>query len=179
MSKEKNEYVFKIAVLGAGGAGKTSLIDQFVQRKFSSDYRPTLGASIIAKDMDVDDNSIRLVLWDLAGQEKYESVRSMYLSGAIGAILVYDITRRPTFEEIKSKWILDFKQYALPEARYIILGNKVDLTTKRNISTEEGKTLAKELSTTNFYETSAKSGENVEIAFVGLVRDILKNIPIE
>lgn len=171
------EFVFKIAVLGAAGAGKTSLIDQFVQKKFQQDYKPTLGASIIAKDMKVDGNAVRLVMWDIAGQEKYESVRSMYLSGALGAILVYDTTRRPTFEEIKTKWIKDFRQYAMPEARYIILGNKADLTEKRNVTTDEGKELAKTMKTEIFYETSAKTGINVENAFVSLVRDIVKNIP--
>ena len=173
----ESEYVFKIAVLGAAGAGKTSLIDQFCQKKFQQDYKPTLGASIIARDLNVDGNFVRLVMWDIAGQEKYESVRSMYLSGALGAILVYDITRRPTFEEIKGKWIKDFKQYALPEARYILLGNKADLAEKRNVSTDEGKALAKDLKSNIFYETSAKNGENVEKSFYDLVRDIIKNIP--
>lgn len=176
MGGEK-EFVFKIAVLGAAGAGKTSLIDQFVQKKFSQDYKPTLGASIIAKDMKVDGNAVRLVMWDIAGQEKYESVRSMYLSGALCAILVYDITHRPTFEDIKTKWIKDFRQYAMPEARYILLGNKADLVDKRNVSIEEGKALAGTLKTNTFYESSAKNGANVENAFVSLVRDIIKNIP--
>jgi Ras-related protein Rab-11A len=171
------EYVFKIAILGAAGAGKTSLIDQFVQRKFQQDYKPTLGASIIAKDMEIDKNTVRLVMWDIAGQEKYESVRSMYLSGAIGAILVYDLTRKPTFDEVRNKWIKDFRQYAMPEARYILIGNKADLEDKRNVSTADGQALAKELNTGIFLETSARNGQNVEAAFHSLVRDILKNIP--
>ena len=177
MGNQDSEYVFKIAVLGAAGAGKTSLIDQFCQKKFQQDYKPTLGASIIARDLNVDGSFVRLVMWDIAGQEKYESVRSMYLSGALGAIIVYDITRRPTFEEIKTKWIKDFKQFAMPEARYILLGNKADLAEKRNVTTEEGQNLAKDLKTSNFFETSAKNGENVENAFINLVRDIIKSIP--
>ena len=78
---EKEEFVFKIAVLGAAGAGKTSLIDKFVSKKFQVDYKPTLGASIIAKDISLEDADVRLVLWDIAGQEKSEAVRSMYLNG--------------------------------------------------------------------------------------------------
>jgi small GTP-binding protein len=175
MSK-KDEYVFKIAVLGAPAAGKTSIIDKFVEHKFTADYKPTLGASIIAKDISLENVEVRLVLWDVAGQEKYESVRSMYLSGAIGAILVYDITRRPTFEEIKTKWINDFQQYALKNAKYIVIGNKKDLEDKRNVTFEEGKVLSNALGTEIFLETSAKTGENVEAAFISLVKDILKTV---
>jgi small GTP-binding protein len=170
---EKDEYVFKIAVLGAAGAGKTSLIDRFVERKFTQDYKPTLGASIIAKDISLPNAECRMVMWDIAGQEKYESVRSMYLNGAQGAILVYDVTRRPTFDEIKTKWIKDFQQYAQKNASYILIGNKSDLKDKRNVSTEDGKKLAEQLNTKIFIETSAKTGENVEKAFIALVQDII------
>jgi small GTP-binding protein len=173
---EKEEYVFKIAVLGAAGTGKTSLIDKFVSRKFQVDYKPTLGASIIAKDISMENCDVRLVLWDIAGQEKYESVRSMYLGGAQGAILVYDLTRRPSFDEIRKKWFADVQSYANPGAKFILIGNKVDLEEKRNVSTEEGQQLAEDIDTTIFLETSAKTGENVEEAFISLVKEILEKL---
>ena len=175
----KEEFVFKIAVLGAAGAGKTSLIDKFVDKRFTTDYKPTLGASIIAKDISLEDAEVRLVLWDIAGQEKYETVRSMYLNGAQGAILVYDITRRPTYEEIQNKWIKDFQQFGMKSSKYILIGNKADLSDKRNISTEEGQKLAESLNTKIFLETSAKTGDNVEHAFHTLVRTIIDSVPKE
>ena len=176
---EIEEYVFKIAVLGAAGAGKTSLIDRFVERKFVQDYKPTLGASIIAKDIQYDNNKVRLVMWDIAGQDKYESVRSMYLNGAAGCIFVYDMTRRPTFDEVAEKWIKDFKQYALPDSRSILIGNKCDLEDKRKIAAKDGEELAKKLGTDIFLETSALNGDNVEEAFLKLVKDIIATIPPE
>lgn len=172
------EFVFKVAVLGSAGVGKTSLINRYVDRKFSEDYKPTLGASIIAKDVelktDVDVYQVRLVLWDLAGQEKYESVRPMYFQGCVGAILVYDVTRAPTFDEIPEKWLKDFRQYALPNSSYLLIGNKVDLESLRKVDSSEGQTLADSINASEFIETSAKTGKNVDVCFVDLVKKILK-----
>lgn len=171
---KKDEYVFKIALLGAAGAGKTSLINAFIDKKFEQDYKPTLGASIIAKDIVLEDKNVRLVIWDIAGQEKYQNVRSMYLNGAFGCILVYDITRKPTFNAVKDKWVKDFQQYALEDSSFVIIGNKIDLEENRNVQKEEGEKLAKELGSGTFIETSAKNGDHVEEAFLQLVKNILK-----
>ena len=175
MGQQTNDqYVFKIALLGAAGAGKTSLINQFVEKKFEKDYKPTLGSSIIAKDIVHEHTDVRLVIWDIAGQEKYNNVRAMYLNGSIGCILVYDVTRKPTFTEIQRKWIKDFQQYAMEDAAFTIIGNKIDLVNKRKVSTKEGEELAHALGSNNFIETSALTGENVEMAFKSLVSDVLK-----
>ncbi len=176
----KKDFVFKIAVIGSYATGKSSLISQYCEKKFKEDYKPTLGASIIAKDIVLkgkeDEFRCRLVLWDIAGQEKYENVRSMYFQGCAGAILVYDLTRVPTIEEIKTKWIQDFRQHATSGASFILIGNKKDLEDIRNVSTEEGEELAKDIKAAAFLETSAKTGENVESAFVSLVKQILTSI---
>jgi len=176
----KKDFVFKIAVIGSYATGKSSLISQYCEKKFKEDYKPTLGASIIAKDIVLkgpeDSYHCRLVLWDIAGQEKYENVRSMYFQGCAGAILVYDLTRIPTIQEIKSKWIQDFREHATPGASFILIANKKDLEEIRNVSTEEGQALAKEINAAAFLETSAKTGENVESAFGSLVKQILNSI---
>ena len=174
------EYVFKVSVIGSYASGKTSLINQYIDRSFTKDYKPTLGASIIAKDIDLEhkeDNILaRLVLWDIAGQEKYEAVRSMYYQGCIGGIYIYDITRRPTFEDIRTKWHKDFKKFAQKDAIYILIGNKIDLEDQRNVSTEEGQKLANEINAATFIETSALTGKNVNEMFITLVQKILDNI---
>ena len=99
----EREFVFKITILGDAAVGKTSLINQFIEEGFQDDYKPTLGANIVRKDVNLDDVKVRLIMWDLAGQEKYRVVRSMYFQGCEGALLVYDITRYNTLESIDSK----------------------------------------------------------------------------
>lgn len=177
---QTKEFVFKVAVLGSAGVGKSSLINRYVDRMFKEDYKPTLGASIIAKDVNIPGKDInyvvRLVLWDLAGQEKYESVRPMYFQGCVGAILVYDVTRTPSFNEIEKKWLSDFKQYALPNSSFVLIGNKIDLADMRKIQTSQGQNLANSIKAAAFIETSAKTGENVNECFTYLVKSILKSI---
>jgi Ras-related protein Rab-11A len=178
MSKDVKEFVFKIVVLGDAAVGKTSLINMYIEQSFSEDYKPTLGANIIRKDVHVDNinASVRLIMWDLAGQEKYNVIRSMYFQGCVGALLVYDVTRHNTFETIDSKWLKDFKKYVKKEGTYILIGNKIDLNEERVVSKEEGENYAKQIDASDFIETSAKYGENVEQAFTNLVNQILKKL---
>jgi Ras-related protein Rab-11A len=178
MSEDVKEFVFKIVVLGDAAVGKTSLINMYIEQSFSEDYKPTLGANIIRKDVFVDkiNASVRLIMWDLAGQEKYNVIRSMYFQGCVGALLVYDVTRANTFETIDSKWLKDFNKYVKKEGTYILIGNKVDLKDERVVSTEEGEIYAKKIEASDFIETSAKYGENVEQAFNNLVHQILKKL---
>lgn len=156
----------------------TSLINQYIEQSFSEDYKPTLGANIIRKDVHVDtiNANVRLIMWDLAGQEKYNVIRSMYFQGCVGALLVYDVTRFTTFESINSKWLKDFKKYVKKEGTYIVIGNKIDLKDERVVSTEDGKKYAEDINASDFVETSAKYGENVEKAFENLVFQILKRL---
>jgi len=177
MAEEAKEYVFKITILGDSAVGKTSLINQFVEGAFQEDYKPTLGANIIRKDVVLDKSNakIRLIMWDLAGQEKYNVIRSMYFQGCTGALVVYDITRHQTFDNVESKWLKDFKNYVKKEGAYILIGNKIDLSDQRVVSKEEGERLAEKIQASDFIETSAKFGENVEAAFKNLVYQILRN----
>lgn len=176
-STEAKEYVFKITILGQSAVGKTSLINQFVEGSFQEDYKPTLGANIIRKDVNIGEVNakVRLIMWDLAGQEKYNVIRSMYFQGCVGSLLVYDVTRHESFTTIESKWLKDFKNYVKKEGAYILIGNKVDLEEERVVSREEGEKLAKQIGASAFVETSAKLGKNVEEAFKSLVYQILRN----
>ncbi len=178
MSDEVKEFVFKIVILGDAAVGKTSLINQYIEQSFEEDYKPTLGANIIRKDVFIDEinASVRLIMWDLAGQEKYNVIRSMYFQGCVGALLVYDVTRHNTFETINSKWLKDFKKYVKKEGIYILIGNKIDLKDQKGVSTEDGESFSKEINASDFIETSAKYGENVEKAFTNLVYQILRNL---
>ena len=180
MSTEIKEYVFKITILGQSAVGKTSLINQFTEGSFQEDYKPTLGANIIRKDVNIDkvNAKVRLIMWDLAGQEKYNVIRSMYFQGCVGSLLVYDVTRHESFSSIESKWLKDLNEYGEQDLAYVLIGNKIDLQDSRVVSTEEGRELAQKINASDFVETSAKYGDNVEDAFKKLVEGVLMKLEI-
>ncbi len=177
----QNYIVLKIALLGDTAVGKTSLVDMYTQHRFKEDYKPTLGVSISVKELTSEKISaqIRLIIWDIAGQEKYVLSRKMFFQGVMGAFLVYDITRYSTFENIKSKWLTDLNEYGDQDLAYILIGNKIDLEDSKVVASKDGEALSEKINASAFIETSAKYGENVEEAFEKLVFQILKNEGIE
>ena len=179
--EEIDHWIFKLILLGDSCVGKTSLINQYVEKKFDEDYKPTLGVSIIKTSVILDQirSKVSLILWDMAAQEKYQKYRKFYFEGCVGALLVYDITRPSTFNNIKSKWYNDFKNYVgLKNSVYLLIGNKNDLVDERNVDKEDGKNLANEINAADFIETSAKNGDNVEKAFLRLIQKVLGNYEV-
>ena len=170
-----NIIVLKIVLLGDAAVGKTSLINMYAHHKFTQDYKPTLGVSICVKEIKKENAQIRLVIWDIAGQEKYDLSRKMFYQGVVGALFVYDTTRHATIKNIESKWLRDLNEYGEQDLAYILIGNKIDLQDARAVSSEEGTALANKIKASDFVETSAKYGDNVEKAFEKLVFQILKN----
>ncbi len=173
--EKKREWALKLALLGDPAVGKTSLIDKYITDSFSENYQPTLGVNIVTKDIYIEEinSDIRLLLWDIAGQAKYELTRKMFFQGCSGALFVYDKTRHSTYESITSKWLEDFVNFGKPNGVYLLIGNKLDLKDSIKVSSEQGEELSKEINATEFIETSAKYGENVEMAFKKLVLHIL------
>ncbi|TKJ22281.1 MAG: hypothetical protein CEE43_06945 [Promethearchaeota archaeon Loki_b32] len=181
MSGEKEKFiVFKLVLLGDAAVGKTSLVDIYTHHRFKEDYKPTLGVNIVVKELEIEEINaqIRLVLWDIAGQEKYDLSRKMFFQGVVGALLVYDTTRDDTFTNIESKWLKDLKEYSEEELSCILIGNKIDLNESRVVSTEKGREFAERINASDFLETSAKYGENVEDAFKKLVYSVLRKSEI-
>ena len=172
---EKRDIILKLVILGDPAVGKTSLINQYVDKRFETDYKPTLGVNIIRKDVIIEEFNakVSLILWDIAGQDKYDLTRKMFFNGCKGAFLVFDITRESTFSNIESKWLEDLKSFGTDGGNFIIIGNKVDLENLRKVSTETGIEIANKTNAVQFIETSAKYGVNVENAFISLVRKIL------
>lgn len=181
LDNRKREWALKLAILGDPAVGKTSLIDKYITDSFRENYQPTLGVNIVSKYIRIEEinSKIRLLLWDIAGQDKYELTRQSFFQGCVGALLVYDMTRYSTFEQITQKWLKDFKNFSRPDGIYILIGNKSDLKDSIKVPSEEGRLLSQKINAATFIETSAKYGENVEKAFKKLVLHILQKSGVE
>ncbi|MFX0083841.1 MAG: Rab family GTPase [Candidatus Hodarchaeota archaeon] len=169
----ESDFKFKICLLGEGAVGKTSLVYRFIENKFQEDYKTTLGVTILQKHLEIDDYSVSLNIWDFGGQYSFKKLRKLYLEGSKGALIVFDLTNRESFEKL-GEWIQDFRGQR-GEKPFWLIGNKVDLKDQLVVTEEEASLLAKEHGV-NLIITSAKTGENVEKAFVNLGKEILEEI---
>jgi len=161
-----------LVVMGAGGVGKTTLIVQFVQHRFISDYEPTIEDSY-RKQINIDSDPCLLDILDTAGQEEYAALKDQYMQTGEGFYLVYSILDRSTFEEVKDTRAQILKVKNTPIVPVIVVGNKADVASQREVPTEEGKKLAASWNVP-FFETSAKDGTNVEESWIELVRELRK-----
>eukprot|EP01025_Chloroclados_australasicus_P032396 TRINITY_DN3286_c0_g1_i1.p2 TRINITY_DN3286_c0_g1~~TRINITY_DN3286_c0_g1_i1.p2 ORF type:complete len:214 (-),score=21.47 TRINITY_DN3286_c0_g1_i1:325-966(-) len=167
-------YLFKYIIIGDTGVGKSCLLLQFTDKRFQPVHDLTIGVEFGARMINIDGKQIKLQIWDTAGQESFRSITRSYYRGAAGALLVYDITRRDTFNHLAS-WLEDARQHANPSMTIMLIGNKSDLSHKREVSTEEGERFAQEHGLV-FLETSAKTAHNVEEAFINTARKIHEKI---
>ncbi|XP_055693985.1 ras-related protein Rab6 isoform X1 [Lutzomyia longipalpis] len=154
---------FKLVFLGEQSVGKTSLITRFMYDSFDNTYQATIGIDFLSKTMYLEDRTVRLQLWDTAGQERFRSLIPSYIRDSTVAVVVYDITNANSFHQT-SKWIDDVRTERGSDVIIMLVGNKTDLSDKRQVSTEEGDRKAKELNVM-FIETSAKAGYNVKQLF--------------
>ncbi len=166
------DFKFKICLLGDPNVGKTSCVYRFIENKFSEDYKTTLGVNLLKKDVDIEGLRVSIQIWDLGGQDSFKSLRKLYLEGSKGALVLFDVTNKESFENLNS-WIADYKTHANNEFLCLI-GNKIDLKDQMQVSDQEGSDFAKE-NNMDFLLTSAKTGENVEAAFIDLIKSILKD----
>lgn len=169
---KKYDFLFKLLLIGDSGVGKTCLIIRFAEDNFNSTYISTIGIDFKVKTIEVDGKKVKLQVWDTAGQERFKTITTAYYRGAMGIILVYDITDDKSFENIQN-WMKSIKENASAGVSRMLLGNKCDIEAKRKVTKETGEKLAKDHGI-RFFETSAKSSINVEESFLALARDILQ-----
>ena len=153
---EEDAQHFKLIFLGDQYVGKSSILNRFYQDKFEPDYQATIGLDFHSKNVDINGNSVRLLLYDTAGQEKFRSLIPMYTRDANIILLVYDISVKDSFIHL-SDWLKDLTNINFDEVIFAVVGNKIDLTGKREVSMEEGKKFADEHQFI-FQEISAKTG---------------------
>mmetsp|Transcript_4257 Transcript_4257/g.7044 ORF Transcript_4257/g.7044 Transcript_4257/m.7044 type:complete len:212 (+) Transcript_4257:97-732(+) len=166
-------YLFKYVVVGDSSVGKSCLLLNFTDKRFRQEHDMTIGVEFGTRSVHIDGQNIKLQVWDTAGQERFQSISRSYYRGTAGALLVYDISRRETFNNLLH-WMQDVKAHASKEVVIMLVGNKSDLN-RREVSYEEGARFAKEHGLI-FTETSAKTSENVDEAFVGTAKEIYKKL---
>ncbi|XP_026190102.1 ras-related protein Rab-2A [Cyclospora cayetanensis] len=167
------QYLFKYIIIGDTGVGKSCLLLQFTDKRFRTDHDLTIGVEFGARLINIDGRQIKLQIWDTAGQESFRSITRSYYRGAAGALLVYDISRRDTFIHL-SRWLEEVRQNSNPHMTIILVGNKADLE-RREVTFQEGQDFARQ-NNLIFLETSAKTSQNVEEAFILTARKIYENI---
>uniref|UniRef100_A0AC34GEK8 Uncharacterized protein n=1 Tax=Panagrolaimus sp. ES5 TaxID=591445 RepID=A0AC34GEK8_9BILA len=168
------DYLFKVVLIGDSGVGKSNLLSRFASNEFHAGSKTTIGVEFATKNIEFDEKIIKGQIWDTAGQERYRAITSPYYRGAVGAIVVYDITKHSTFENIE-KWLHELRNFTGHNILIMLIGNKSDLQHLRKVPTDEGKRFA-EMHQFSFFETSALDSTNVEAAFTNILIEIYKSV---
>ncbi|PWA39152.1 ras-related protein Rab11B [Artemisia annua] len=178
-TEDDYDYLYKIVVIGESGVGKSNLLMRFVKNQFNLESLPTVGVEFANRSIRIDDKIVKAQIWDISGMEKFRAIRDGYYKGILGAVIVYDITRKATFEKVGS-WLKDLRDYNNhQDIAVMLVGNKADLGNLRVVSTHEGKAFS-EREGLFFMETSALDAQNVNKAFTEVLtciyHDTTKNL---
>ncbi|KAL9253487.1 Ras-related protein [Drosera capensis] len=180
----RRRMLLKVIILGDSGVGKTSLMNQFVNHKFTNQYKATIGADFLTKEVQIDDRLFTLQIWDTAGQERFQSLGVAFYRGADCCVLVYDVNVVKSFDNL-NRWREEFLLQASPHDPenfpFVVLGNKVDVDggNSRVVSAKKAKAWCASKGNIPYFETSAKDGTNVEAAFRCIAKNAIKNEPEE
>lgn len=175
--KNKNyDTIMKILLVGDSGVGKSCLLVRFVDDKFNPTFITTIGIDFKIKTVEINGKKVKLQLWDTAGQERFRTITTAYYRGAMGIIIVYDVTDERTFSNVR-QWYQTVTEHANENAQILLVGNKNDMD-NRVVSYEQGEKLATELNVT-FIESSAKDNRNVDQIFLTLAKLNQNNLPID
>ena len=170
------DELFKVVLVGNSGVGKSKLLARFTKDEFIQETKATIGIEFAHKDIRIENQLVRAQVWDTGGQERYRSITAVYYRDAVGALLVYDVTSRKSFADL-DRWLKEVRNATGDSTQVLVIGNKSDLTTSREVPFDEASRYA-ETNGLKLIETSAKDGSNVQEAFLGILNDIFrKNRP--
>ncbi|OAY39697.1 ras-related protein RABA2a [Manihot esculenta] len=171
---EEYDYLFKVVLIGDSGVGKSNLLSRFTRNEFCLESKSTIGVEFATRTLQVEGRTVKAQIWDTAGQERYRAITSAYYRGALGALLVYDVTKPTTFENV-SRWLKELRDHADANIVIMLIGNKTDLKHLRAVATEDAQSYA-EREGLSFIETSALEATNVEKAFQTILSEIYRII---
>lgn len=172
MANDEYDFLFKVVLIGDSGVGKSNLLSRFTRNEFNLDSKSTIGVEFATRSIQVDAKTIKAQIWDTAGQERYRAITSAYYRGAVGALLVYDISKHQTYENV-TRWLKELRDHADTNIVIMLVGNKNDLRHLRAVPTEEAKQFASD-NNLSFIETSALDATNVELAFQNILTEIYR-----
>ena len=168
------DYLLKFIIIGDSAVGKSNILLKYIHDKFNEEFQSTIGVEFGAKNLKIEDKIYRIQIWDTAGQETFRSITRAYYKNSVCSFLVYDISNRASFQNIQI-WIDDCKKQTSETVLLVLIGNKEDLENKREVSYEEGESFAQKNGML-FFETSAKTGKNIEEMFLKSTYEISKKI---
>ncbi|XP_029372555.1 ras-related protein Rab-1B-like isoform X1 [Echeneis naucrates] len=171
------DYLFKLLLIGDSGVGKSCLLLRFSDDTYTDSYISTIGVDFKIRTIDMDGKTVKLQIWDTAGQERFRTITSSYYRGAHGIIIVYDITEQESFNNVR-QWLDEIERYACENVSRLLVGNKSDLVSKKVVDAATAQDLASSLRIP-FLETSSKTSDNVEKAFLTMASEIHKRLASE
>ncbi|OMJ70009.1 hypothetical protein SteCoe_32118 [Stentor coeruleus] len=172
IDEEQYDYLFKIVLIGESGVGKSNMLSRFTKNEFNLESKATIGVEFATKCITSNNKTIKAQIWDTAGQERFRAITSSYYKGAMGALLVFDISKKQTFENL-DRWLNEVRAFTKPEVCIILVGNKSDLAYMREVPTDEALKYAVQQKIP-YFETSALAATNVEKVFEELLVGIAR-----
>ena len=172
--QQDHDYLFKIVLTGDSGVGKSNLLLRFARDKFVLGSKQTIGVEFSTRSIEVGEKTVKSQIWDTAGEKRWRATKSTYYRGAVGALLVYDITNQNSFHNV-NHWISELKEHGDENLILLLVGNKSDLKNSRVVAADEAQALADE-NNIEFIETSALDSTNVETAFHNIIEKIYHHV---